>query len=177
MEAVLQRTLKTGQRQSSQPTVEQLELKLIQSIRDIEQPSTNANVVEIDWWKNLDVMMDYEIVHRCLENKIIRATIMQVIRTVNSIKLTLNSIDITLYGDWQISLLCSNIIINLLNLESIHVGKSDVSYMFSYSIIDCPQLLTFKSSITLLRWELFVIDRFVDLTTKNPTTLANDNIS
>lgn len=48
MEAVLQRTLKTGQRQSSQPTVEQLELKLIQSIRDIEQPSTNANVVEID---------------------------------------------------------------------------------------------------------------------------------
>jgi len=48
MKAVLQRTLKTGLRQSSQPTVEQLELKLIQSIRDIEDPTVNADVVEID---------------------------------------------------------------------------------------------------------------------------------
>lgn len=47
MEAVLRRTVKTCLCQSSQPTAEQLELKLVQSIRDIEEPSLNADVLEI----------------------------------------------------------------------------------------------------------------------------------
>ena len=48
MEAVLGRTLKFGLQQSSQPTVEQLELKLVQSIRDIEEPNRFVDVSEID---------------------------------------------------------------------------------------------------------------------------------
>jgi len=48
MEAVLGRTLKFGLQQSSHPTVEQLELKLVQSIRDIEEPNRFVDVSEID---------------------------------------------------------------------------------------------------------------------------------
>jgi len=48
MESVLKRTAKMALRHSSQPNVEQLELKLVQSIRDIEEPSSNVDVTEIE---------------------------------------------------------------------------------------------------------------------------------
>jgi len=47
MEVVLRRTLALGLKQSNEPNVEQLELKLIQSMRDIEDPKLCVEVSEI----------------------------------------------------------------------------------------------------------------------------------
>ena len=47
MEAVLRRTLALGLKQSKQPNVEQLELKLVRSLRDIENPKITVEVTEI----------------------------------------------------------------------------------------------------------------------------------
>jgi len=47
METVLKKTLAMGLKQSAQPNVEQLELKLIQSLRDIEDPKLCVEVVEL----------------------------------------------------------------------------------------------------------------------------------